>query len=363
MPIEMGLWRIDGERPLRLTPTQLPTEKSLEDFLAQDPSLLGERLLVIGRQVPTKQGKFIDLLAIDAEGCIHVLELKRDKTPREVVAQVLDYGQWVSTLERDDIRAIAEAHLGQPFSVAFDDVFGDSLPEDINAARKLVIVATQLDDSSERIVRYLREFGVPINAIFFAHLEDEGRRYLARSWLVEETRTEKVSGAKTGKASTKATWNNVDWYVSFGEEAGGRNWEDARHFGFVSAGGGLWYGRTLRQVPQGARVSVYIPQAGGYVAVGRVTGPAQRFDQALVQLNGAEVLLADQSLVGTYEHEGKTSDADAEWVLPVEWIDDRPAADAFRVKGMFANQNSACRLSDEFTLEQLRQHFAVDDES
>jgi hypothetical protein len=29
------------------------------------------------------------------EGRIHVIELKRDRTPREVVAQILDYGSWV----------------------------------------------------------------------------------------------------------------------------------------------------------------------------------------------------------------------------------------------------------------------------
>lgn len=51
----------------------------------EGPSLLGERLLVIGRQVKTPHGKLIDLLAMDGEGNLHVLELKRDKTPRDVV--------------------------------------------------------------------------------------------------------------------------------------------------------------------------------------------------------------------------------------------------------------------------------------
>jgi RecB family endonuclease NucS len=53
---------------------------------------VGEPLLIIGRQVATSSGKVIDLLAADADGVLHVLELKKDKTPREVVAQVLDYG-------------------------------------------------------------------------------------------------------------------------------------------------------------------------------------------------------------------------------------------------------------------------------
>src|SRR5699024_7131206 len=119
MPVEMGIWRIDGEGPRRLTASRLPSEATLENFLEQDPALLGTKLLVIGRQVRTPYGKFLDLLAIDADGNLHVLELKRDRTPREVVAQVLDYGSWVSTLGRDEIIDLANTHLDEPFASVF----------------------------------------------------------------------------------------------------------------------------------------------------------------------------------------------------------------------------------------------------
>lgn len=92
MSVQMKMWRIDGNRPHALAPATLPAEKDLHQFLLRDPSLLGARLLVIGSEVATPHGKFLDLLAIDADGNLHVLELKRNQTPREVVAQVLDYG-------------------------------------------------------------------------------------------------------------------------------------------------------------------------------------------------------------------------------------------------------------------------------
>ncbi|WP_306304855.1 hypothetical protein [Piscicoccus intestinalis] len=38
-----------------------------------------------------------------------------------------------------------------------------------------------------------------------------------------------------------------------------------------------------------------------------------------------------------------------------------PAEQAYWEKGMFANQNSACKLRQEFTLERLAQHFHVAD--
>ena len=188
--------------PKRLSAATLPSEATLEQYLEQDPSLLGERLLVIGRQVHTPHGKFIDLLAMDGEGNLHVLELKRDKTPRDVVAQVLDYGSWVSTLDRDSIIDIANDHLGDvAFEAAFEEVFGTSAPDELNAGLQLTIVATDLDPSSERIVTYLRTFGVPVNAVFFSYLEDDGRRYLARTWLASQSGSDslRVASALAGE--------------------------------------------------------------------------------------------------------------------------------------------------------------------
>ena len=45
-----------------------------------------------------------------------------------------------------------------------------------------------------------------------------------------------------------------------------------------------------------------------------------------------------------------------------QWIDADALDDAFREKGMFANQNSACKLRQEFTLERLADHFGIDED-
>ena len=89
--------------PFRLVPGGMPTEARPEELIEAEPTILGEPLLIIGRQVPTSFGKIIDLLAVDADGILHVLEPKKDKTPREVVAQVLDYGSWVRSLTHADV--------------------------------------------------------------------------------------------------------------------------------------------------------------------------------------------------------------------------------------------------------------------
>lgn len=356
----MGLWRADGDRLSRIVPTPIGLESHLEAYIESDPSMLGESLLVIGRQVPTAFGGFIDLLALDETAAIHVIELKRDKTPRDVTAQALDYGSWVAGLGRTEINAIFAAYSpGTALEEAFAECFNETLPDDVNSTQTFTIVAASVDAATERIVRFLNEdFGVPINVVFFRHFEDNGTKYLARSWLVEHEGTQAPGAAPARQTKTRELWNGSDWYVAFGEDSGTRQWADGEKYGFVSGGGGQWFSRTLRKLPIGARIFVHIPKAG-YVGVGTVIGEARRFDQAFVEVDGAETPLHDLPLIGSYRHEGDDEDWNAEWVVPVAWIKTVRRERAVWKNGMFANQNTAAKLRQKFTIEQVTEEFGL----
>jgi RecB family endonuclease NucS len=135
MPIEVGIWKLgSGAETERIHFSPLKAGGKLEDILDNDITILDPRLLLIGRQVATDYGKFIDLLAMDADGNLVVIELKRDRTPREVVAQLLDYGSWVRTLQDEKIASIFDTYLskyhpkriGTGLDQAFCDRFGVS---------------------------------------------------------------------------------------------------------------------------------------------------------------------------------------------------------------------------------------------
>lgn len=361
MPLEMGLWRAENDTLTKLTPSMVGLEARLEAYVESDPEMLGQHLLVLGRQVPTAHGGFIDLLAIDSEGVVHVIELKRNKTPRDVTAQTLDYASWVATLGWAEIVAIFERHRSDnKFEEAFGNEFGAAPPEEINESQIFTIVAATVDSATERIVRFLNEvYGIPINVVFFRHFEDNGVSYIARSWLIEqETQAAATPTARNTKKS-KEPWNGHDWYISFGEESGGRSWDDAKKYGFVSAGGGKWFSRTMKNPPVGARIFVNIPKAG-YVGVGQVLGEARRFVDATVQIDEEERRLTDLALAGSYRHPDDEADDDnAEWVIPVAWEHTVPRSQAFWKPGMFANQNSACTLRSQFTIEQVTSAFGL----
>jgi hypothetical protein len=160
--------------------------------------VLASDLLVIGRQVDTDFGGCIDLLCMDGEGDLVIVELKRDKTPREVTAQILEYASWVEDLSGDRVFGVAEKHLGpnRTLDQAFTEKFRHELPDTINSDHRMIIVAHEIDSSSERIIRYLSEkYGVNINAATFDYFRSpNGAEFLSRIFLLGPSEVSKTRG-------------------------------------------------------------------------------------------------------------------------------------------------------------------------
>jgi hypothetical protein len=360
MPIEVGIWRIDGS-PQKISFSRLESEAKLEDILNNDISLLSSDLMLIGRQVPTAHGTFVDLLAMDAEGNLSVIELKRHKTPREVVAQAIDYASWVQTLSYDEIVELySECNDGKEFEQAFDEAFGSNPPEKLNESLQIIIVAAELDPTSERIISYLADnFGVPINAIFFRYFKDGESKYLTRTWLIDPQDAE-VKSSKAPVAKGKEKWNGQDYYVSFGE-GDARNWDDAVKYGFVSGGGGRWYTRTLSMLAPGARIFVNLP-GNGYVGVGKVLETSVPVDEFMVERDGKRVPILEVPLAAKAMGRAVGNEEKVERLVRVEWKNTVPREEAYRFKGMYGNQNTVTKLRNRFTLERLSEHFGLDNE-
>ncbi len=368
MPIEVALWRM-GDKLTQVQFSPMETESLLEDIIAQDITIIDPNLLLIGRQVPTTFGTFADLLALDSDGNCVVIELKRDRTPREVVAQLLDYGSWVRSLEDDDLATVFENFIKKYYpkysDTSLDQAFCEKFnvqetPDVLNESHKLVVVAAKLDDSTERIITYLaEEYGVPINAVFFRFFRDEDREYLSRAWLIDPSDIE----AKVVEKREKLPWNG-EFYVSYGGDPN-RDWEEARKFGFFSAGGGSWYTKTLGMLEPNSRIWVNMPGGIGYVGVGKVVEGAVPIDDFLVDDgNGNQVALRQLPVKAANLTTQAQDPEKAEHVVRVEWIKTVPVHEAIREKGFFGNQNSAARPRSKawiHTIDRLKTKFGIKD--
>ena len=216
MPEDIKLWRVgDGDQLLEVASSQLDLEERLEKWLEKDISVLSPDLLVIGRQVRTDYGGIIDLLCIDSEGDLVIVELKRDKTPRDITAQVLDYASWVRDLTFEQLTHMAEKHLrdGKTLEKQFLNAFDKELPEALNSGHSMMIVGSNIDDCTERIVGYLSEdHHVNINAATFQFFREEGGlEFLARVFLIEpeKVRIRDVTD-KPNKRKPKLTYEQLE---------------------------------------------------------------------------------------------------------------------------------------------------------
>lgn len=202
MPKEIRLWRVVEGRLHEVGDQRLDLERRLEDWVHDDIGVLEEDLLVIGRQVQTEFGGLIDLLALDRNGDLVIVELKRDRTPRDVTAQLLDYASWVADLSAERVTELAEQHLrsGTNLEEAFRRRFEEELPEVLNESHRMLVVGTRIDPASERIIRYLSEHhGLSINAVTFQYfLTPGGEELVGRVHLLEPEQVEQKARTKGG---------------------------------------------------------------------------------------------------------------------------------------------------------------------
>ena len=223
MPEEVKLWRIEeGDRLEECVPAKLNLEERLETWIEQDVATLSPDLLIIGRQVETDFGGVIDLLCLDPNGDTVIVELKRDMTPRDVVAQTLDYASWVRDLSNDRLSTIASRHLGQTVTLedAFAKKFGSELPDVLNENHGILIVGSRIDASTERIIKYLSDaHGVSINAVSFQYFQTQnGHELLARVFLIEPDTIEYQ--ARTKSSSKRRRNLTLDELQSMADDKG-----------------------------------------------------------------------------------------------------------------------------------------------
>lgn len=355
MAIIQAIWSLEDKKELQTS--SLINENELEDMIAENISLLSDEWLIVGRQVRTLYGGEIDLLCIDIGGNLIVVELKKNKTPREVTAQALDYASWVNDIDTEELAEIYLRHTKGEKSLddAFFERFGTKLIENIDDTdTQIVIVATGMDGSTERIIKYLKGFGLDISVLFFNIFEHEGKRLLSRAWIIESEQM--VSSQKTNMSKS---WNG-EHYFSFGDDDS-RSWEDAVKYSFVSAGGGAWYTNTMRKLEIGSRLWVNIPGVG-YVGVGIVTETATSTHESEISVDGQDVKFFDLPLNAEYHKDSPSNKG--EYIVRVKWLKTAAKNEAVREFGFFGNQNTVARpVADkwDFTVNRLKEIWGIED--
>lgn len=356
MPIRHAIWKIAAQ-PVPLVKSSLITEQLLEEMIVAAPKIISDEWMMIGRQESTGFGGRVDLLAVAPDGSVILIELKRHRTPREVVAQAIDYASWVEHLKPEDIVEIYNRFApGRSLAGDFRQRFGQNLDDDsLNGSHQIVIVASSLDESSERIVNYLNERDIAINVLCFQVFTNGTEQLISRTWLLDPVRTQATITTPT--AGANEPWNG-EFYSSFGESET-RSWADAVEYGFICGGGAPWYSKTLQLLSPGDRVWVKVPGLG-FVGVGRAVGHAQPAAEFCVSTPRGDLPILDVARRGSYHRELVNDRENCEYFVPIKWLETRPLEKGIQEIGMFGNQNTVCRPitpSWRSTVERLKERF------
>lgn len=204
MGTQIRTWQIvDGQLrsiDTSLTETGRREANDLEAWIASEPSILGRDIVLIGRQVATQSGP-LDLLGIDKTGNAVIIELKRDRLPREVLAQAIDYASDVATWGVERLSEECAKYHGKSLydilSDTFDDVDIENLT--INEAQRILLVGFGAESSLERMVEWLSaSYDVSINAIILHYARTtSGEELLTKTAIIsEEEEQERIKRQK-----------------------------------------------------------------------------------------------------------------------------------------------------------------------
>ena len=169
----------------------LKLERYLESCLENSPGALtqDELILWIGRQTSAavEEGTiFPDLLGVDSEGNLVIVELKRGRAPRDVVAQLLEYAAWANELSEDQVHEIAEGYFqirdefqGRNFHDVFNDIFDPGEIPALNRTLRLFVVAEEVSPRVARVCRFLRtSYGLDISCLAVSTFRTESGEML-----------------------------------------------------------------------------------------------------------------------------------------------------------------------------------------
>ncbi|MEA3475151.1 MAG: hypothetical protein U9R23_01710 [Candidatus Cloacimonadota bacterium] len=200
-------------------------EQDLEDWIEHESSILGERLLIFGRQVQIPEvNDRIDLLAVDTNGKVVIIELKKGKLKHPVDIQSLRYASYVSRWEYDDLEKQANNYFSEKgeedfnFNEKFEEFCLsagiDEIP-DINQDQRIIIAGSKLKEKLGSVALWLREHSIDIKIIEVSLFKDGENLFLSPQIIIPIPTTKKFEIGKHASRKDRP-WlsNGEEWHLS-----------------------------------------------------------------------------------------------------------------------------------------------------
>ena len=109
--------------------------RDIQEWIAANPGILGEDLLIIGKEFSgfDRTDERLDLLAVDADGRLVVIELKRDDSGADAHWQAIKYASYLQRASADDVIRMLTEHTGDSEEDATNSLLQHLNADDFNA--------------------------------------------------------------------------------------------------------------------------------------------------------------------------------------------------------------------------------------
>ncbi|MCM3409558.1 DUF7669 domain-containing protein [Metabacillus litoralis] len=211
----MGLYKLETKDEMfekgrleKVIAGQIDYEKDFENWLENSPDILfeeedeGNTVIWIGRQIRAKianSNKYPDLMGIDSSGNLVIVELKKGKTPRDVIAQALEYSAWAASLSYEDLNYIFQDYLKMRIDqeiidlrTKYDEVFNiEGLEANIhfNKRQIIYIVAEEIASTVQNVSEYLRgTYGLDIRCLEYTVYKTENNEFIVSTKRIENNK-------------------------------------------------------------------------------------------------------------------------------------------------------------------------------
>jgi len=211
--------RIEGRDATELHPTQFSDNDLAEDdirewVIANPGEILGDELLVIGREVSVADlNDGIDVLALDRSGDLVVVELKRGPLRGGVDFQALKYVSYVSRWSYDDVKQQFEKFIQSQWGEDLhgeDATFQETVQAfctddyEVNATQRIILAGNSVRERIGSVVLWLREQDIDARIVELSLFQDEASElYLDSKTLVPTSDLEKF---ETGDSPSDKPW-------------------------------------------------------------------------------------------------------------------------------------------------------------
>lgn len=205
----MRLFHASGDDVEVLAPVSFQSrhdEVRVQAWADSAPALLnnGMPMLSLGREIGTRHGHSIDNLFLDGNRTVVAAEMKRGKTPRDVVAQVIDYAAHVSNLDWPDLERLCLKRQKIGLEAAFEAHFGRPLVKGGKPAHRLLILAESYDPRAFDAALYMINGGMPLALLQFTYFEVGGGAVLDVRSILGEIPEQPPVGTRQAASSAPA---------------------------------------------------------------------------------------------------------------------------------------------------------------